>query len=227
MSRKGKALEAENTKVTLNDEVLTRSRTVKCLGVHIDDGLTWKDHVVATRRKCFGALARIRRLKDVLPVQTKKKIYNALVLPHLDYCSVVWQECSEQLRRRVEGIQNYGMRLILSKPPRTPSAELRSELRWNTLAQRRKLSRLFLVHRSINNQGPEYMNIFLSNAAAGCRATRGSNKLHLNHVSTEINRRSFKFKGAQDWNALPEDIRSVQSADTFKRLLKLYYVQNV
>ena len=34
-------------------------------------------------------------------LHTNKKIYNAIVLPHLDYCSVVWQECSLELQRKL------------------------------------------------------------------------------------------------------------------------------
>ena len=42
-------------------------------------------------------------------------------------------------------MQNYGMRLILSKPPRTPSEQLREELGWKTLEERWSRSRLKLV----------------------------------------------------------------------------------
>ena len=27
---------------------------VKCLGVAIDDGLTWKEHITLVRKKCLG-----------------------------------------------------------------------------------------------------------------------------------------------------------------------------
>ena len=53
----------------------------------------------------------------MLPAQAKKKVNNALVLPHLDYCSVVWQERTKELQQKAERVQNYGMCLILSKPP--------------------------------------------------------------------------------------------------------------
>jgi len=43
--------------------------------------------VQSVRKQCFTGLAK---LKAVLPPDTKK-VYNATVLPHLDYCSVVWQ----------------------------------------------------------------------------------------------------------------------------------------
>ena len=89
----------------------------------------------------------MRRLKDVLPVDTKTKLYNAFVLPHLDYCCVLWYECSKELQHRVDRIQNYGTRLILSKPPGTPSEGLRQKLKWTHLSKRRNMFRLVLVHR--------------------------------------------------------------------------------
>lgn len=79
-----------------------------------------------------------------MPPDIKKKIYNAMILPHLDYCSVVWQECTRDLRKKLERVQNYGKRIILAQPPRTPS-ELRGKLNWLTLERRREMSRMALV----------------------------------------------------------------------------------
>ena len=44
---------------------------MKCLGVLLDDGLTWKEQVQSVRKQCFAGLAKLRRLKDVLPPDTK------------------------------------------------------------------------------------------------------------------------------------------------------------
>ena len=98
-----------------------RNKKVNYLGVEIDDRLTWQDQVEAVRRKCFAGLAKLKRLRNVLP-SSIKKIFCALVQPHLDYRSVVWQECSLELKLRLDRVQNCGMRLILSK---TPSEGLR------------------------------------------------------------------------------------------------------
>ena len=91
------------------------------LGVWVDRGLTWRNHIEAIHRKYFGGLAKLRRLRDTLPNVTKRSI---LVLPHLDYCCVVWQECAKTLQQKVEKVQNYAMRLICSKPPRILSKGL-------------------------------------------------------------------------------------------------------
>ena len=123
----------------------------------MDDRLLWKEQITAVRRKCFCGLSKLQKLRDVLPVSTKKKLYNALVLPHVDYCSVVWQECGKVLQKKVERIQNYGMRFILSMPPRTPSNELHDRLKWMQLNQRRQMFRLNMVHRCVYQQVPAYL----------------------------------------------------------------------
>ena len=51
----------------------------------------------------------------MLPSTTKKQLYNALVLPHMEFCSVVWQECSREVRQKLERVQNYGMHRCVLK----------------------------------------------------------------------------------------------------------------
>ena len=84
---------------------------------------------------------------------TIKNIYNAIVLPHMDYCSVVWLDCSKKLCQELEKIQNYGMRILLSKPPKN-SEGLQQVWRWKTLERRRHLMRMALVHRCVTGQAP-------------------------------------------------------------------------
>ena len=50
--------------------------------------------------------------------------------------SVVWQQCTKELQQKVEQIQNYGMHVILSKPPLTASSDLRATLKWIPLTER-------------------------------------------------------------------------------------------
>ena len=193
---------------------------VRCLGVWIDDGLTWREQIEAVRKKCFMGLAKLKRLRNILPTCTKKKIYCALVQPHLDYCSVLWQECSKVLQKKLDRIQGYGMRLILSQPPRTPSAGLRKTLNWMPLGDRRELFRLGLVHQCVREQSPRCLRErFRTIGEVGRPGTQGSRNLFLPSVNTEFLRRSLTFRGAWDWNRLPVSVRELGS-EAFRRRLK-------
>ena len=124
---------------------------------------------------------------------------------------------TDELQQKLERVQNYGMRLILSQPPRTPRDGLRKVMKWMPLKKRREMFRLVLVQRCVTKQAPQCLReVFRTNGEVGYR---GCNKLFLPSVRTEYYRRSFTFKGAQGWNGLPDDMRGV-SSDVFKRRLR-------
>ena len=127
---------AEAITVKIREEI-THLNSIKYLGVVVDKDLNWKPHITEVRRKALAAIATSRRARGYLPVQTRKLLYNTLVLPHMDYCSVVWHSIGTTLSQSIESVQNYAMRVVLDKPPRTPSAPLREFLGWHTLHQRR------------------------------------------------------------------------------------------
>ena len=123
----------------------------------VDKDLKWKEQVSHVRKKCLATLSKLRRIFPALPVSTRILLYNALVLPHLDFCSSVWHHCGETLTGRIEKIQNYAMRLITSSPPRTSSDELCEKLSWMTLRGRRRFHILCKVHRCLHRHAPEYL----------------------------------------------------------------------
>ena len=98
------------------------------LGVEVDNELSWKPHIHNLHHQCMGKLAQIRKSCYHLPCKARKLLYLTFVLPQLDYCSVVWGSCGTVLSNKIERIQNYAMRVILRKPPLTPSEESRKTL---------------------------------------------------------------------------------------------------
>jgi len=149
--------------------------------------------------------------------------YNALVLPYLDYCSVVWQECSQCFRQKLERVQNYGMRItgILSRPPRTHSDDLRKELNWTTLEARRKMNRLCLVYKCVRSQVPATLS---SRFEANKGRTKGSMHLCQREANTNFFKNSFTFKGTQDWNNLTKECRLLTSMCLFKNILRSLFL---
>ena len=180
LNRKGKQSIADSVQVSVDDSMLQKQDCVKYLGVSIDKDLSWKTHIEQIRAQCMAKLAAIRRAGSYLPCHVRKFLYQSFVLPHLDYCSVVWNSCSTTLSDRVERVQNYVLRIILRKPPRTSSEALRQTLCWTTLKRRRHNATVCQVHRCVNKEGPSYLNSkFVTNSTLNCACTRGFNKLHL------------------------------------------------
>ena len=125
-------------------------------------------------------LAAIRRNNAFLPIDLR--LYKALVLPHLDYCSVLWHECGSVVTQKIERIQNYAFRIITSSPSRTPSDDFRRQLNWQTLQFRSVNFRWSLVHKCILGLTPTYeVSKFQQNKSLGYCWTRGYNHIRVNN----------------------------------------------
>ena len=179
LSRRAARLRAEQINFEINGTTIPKQECIKYLGVTIDNDLSWKSQVQNVRRRMLAAIASIRRVSPYLPLATKRMLYNALALPHADYCSVAWHSCNSSLSQSLERVQNLGMRVILAKPPRTPSAPLRKQLGWTTLHMRCHNSLLCQVHRCVPNHAPTYLcQKFVKNSRT-YSSTRGADKRHL------------------------------------------------
>ena len=62
---------------------------MKYLGVCIDQHLTWKCHVECVLRRVRGKLYSINHLKSLTDNVTKI-LYQAQILPIIDYYDIVW-----------------------------------------------------------------------------------------------------------------------------------------
>jgi hypothetical protein len=73
--------------VNVNGVTVNKSNSIKYLGVHLDEGISLKQHVA---KKCSIAMANLMRIKLIrkyLNIEAAKTVVSALVLSHLDYAN--------------------------------------------------------------------------------------------------------------------------------------------
>ena len=71
-------------------ERIGRVEGARFLGVWIDEGLRWTGQIGQVRAKVGQLLGVIGRASAVLGGRALLSLYNGLVLPHLQYCLMVW-----------------------------------------------------------------------------------------------------------------------------------------
>ena len=75
----------------------------KYLGIWLDPSLTWSsntDKLVSKVNKRVGLLRR-----NVLPQRTLNLLYKSLIVPHLDYCNVVWGNTCKTFLSKLDKLQ--------------------------------------------------------------------------------------------------------------------------
>ena len=78
--------------VIFRNTSLLRYRSFKCLGVEIDEHLSWEVHVNAICKKISAGIGVLKRTKPFVH-ETLHTIYKALIQPYFDYCSPLWDNC--------------------------------------------------------------------------------------------------------------------------------------
>ena len=209
--------------VQIDDDPIPFVTKTKLLGVHLDNNLTWQDHIKHIHNKIVKNLYLLKQIKDYLSIKDRKLFYNSYILPHLDYCSVIWGNCSNYLLIDLLKLQKKAARLILNRDYTTPSSELFKELNWMPVQDRIAYNRSVQVFKCTYGPCPEQLqNLFTPTSTVHSHLTRSTinNNLHIgpNHI------KSFSHLGAVTWNKLSPTLRESTNSLAFKnKYIKQYF----
>ena len=203
----------------LNKQPLEIVTNEKLLGVLVDQHLTWKYQVEKTIKKCNSMLYLLLRIKFFLDIHSRKLFYNAYILPHLDYCSTIWGNCSDHLKNELIKIQKRAARIILDRPVDSPSADLFKQLKWMTFPERVDYKKAICIFKSLQSDNikcPSYiLNKFQFVNDTRLRSSH-QKLLKVPKPNMEFYRNSLNYSGPKLWNDIPLDIRSCRSEKQFK-----------
>ena len=118
----------EQLDISISGIEIKRVKSFKCLGLELDEGLTWESHVSAIISKVSKVIGVLRRLKSLLPLSALVLIYNSLIQPHFDYCSVIWDNLAGGLGQKLQRMQNRAARIITGSDYYTRSSEILGSL---------------------------------------------------------------------------------------------------
>ncbi len=85
----------------------------------IDSNLKWDDQLNAIIPKSSSKIGILRSLRKIVPIETLKLIYNAIVQPHYDYSDTVYDSASKTNKDRLQKLQTRACRLITGSGPPT------------------------------------------------------------------------------------------------------------
>ena len=197
---------------------IERARSYKCLGLKLDESLTWEHHVFTIISKVSKVIGVLRRLKSLLLQSTLVMIYSTLAQPYFDYCSIVWDSLGKGLGQRLQRLQNRAARIITESDYNTRSSDILTSLNWTNLETRRTQQFKTFMYKTVNNMVPSYLSRkFTPWSMTHEHSLRGSNhKLFLPRPLTESLKKSFSYRGATLWNDIPVELTRAQSLAEFK-----------
>lgn len=140
-SRQKLAALGDSITLSVNGISLSQVRSVKSLGVNIDENLTWENHVESIRLKVSRNIATLRRLKPILTQKNLVSLYRAIIEPYFIYCSIVWDSLRQTLDKSLQILQNRAARVITGAHFSTSSSKLLKELGWMNIQEMRYINK--------------------------------------------------------------------------------------
>ena len=206
--------------VKLGDSTIKRVNKSKTLGVIVDEHLSWNDQIQSIVSKSSKGIGMIRRIKKFVPQSTLLKVYNAIVLSHFDYCSLVWDNCSDYLLNKLQKLQNRAARVITGRTYETRSKDVLKELNWQPLSERLNRNKCIFMHKIKNNVMPQsVIEMFKIKENQVYQLCSNNINFSLGEPITNFMKKSISYSAASLWNSLPSLAKEQNSLSKFKSIL--------
>ena len=143
--------------MSCNGKLLECVTTAKILGVHMDEHLTWADHVTVLLSSCYVTLAALQKLRNLAPHHVRKQLVESLVMSKMDYRCVVSYPLPEYQMKRLQRVQTTRAGYVLGWYAVLQDLQ---KLKWLPIIKSRDLALLKITHKVLyNDVWPVYLRL--------------------------------------------------------------------
>ena len=197
-----------------------RTKSIKYLGITLDEFLNWNEHVASTIKSLNSLFSVFYNIRRYLTIEHKRVIYYAMIYSRIKYGICAYGFAKKENMDKVQILQNKLLKVILEKDRRTPTNELHNTL---DILQ---VKDIFLqeistfvcnyLHGNLPEGFSEYFLIMNHP-----HDTRGnSNSLVTPLYSTNLGQKTVKFLGSTTWNELSPELKGISNPKAFRKAFK-------
>ena len=186
------------------------------LGVTLDSQMNYAKHISKLIANVSVKLKQLRRMRSFLNVKAAKLVYKNMILPVIEYGDIFLTGASVANKKKLQVLQNRGLRCALSAHDMTSTDELHDEIGLLRLKYRREVHLLNYMFDQSRNE------VNLRTVRKTGAVTRSCKKklLKIKRPRTERFKKSMSYQGPKKWNLLPESLQLTDSRTDFKSRIK-------
>ena len=205
--------------VLCGNAVVKRVRSVKYLGVTLDQCLNFREHATEILKKANGKLRFLYRCASSLRGKYRRLLCSALISSSLEYCSSAWYpSLLEESRRALGTMQRKMVRYVGCMGPREHVGDVDIwALGWMPFPKRVQFYEAMHVFRVRRSQAPSYISenfrLVSSIHSHGLRQSGYNYSL----AGSRFPPQSFTRNAISFWNSLPIQLKSTESRNVFRK----------
>ena len=210
-----------------NNTPLKEVKEHKHLGMILTDKLKWSSHIDCIINSLSKLYDVFLKLKYKLNRRTLETIYVSFVRPKLEYGGILFDDCTDMDKIRLENVQLNFARCVTGAKRGTSHNLIYEEISWQPLSERRKENKLKFMQKIVHKSAPEYLSDLLPQPIQD-----NPYNLRRNQDIRQFHFRTSKFQNSlfpdciKLWNELPADVRSIPEKDLFKEKISKSFKRN-
>ena len=197
-------------------------KSVKYLGVILDEKVTWSEHIDDLSKRLSSAAGIFSKLRYYINTKTMIEMYHSLFNSKLQYAILCWGSASATKISKLQVLQNKAIRNMNKAP------------RYYRLDNLYLNQRILKVHDLYNLEVAKFMHSHFHGLLPICFSTffvesRYLHRYNTRHSSlrnynvtnfrTSKGQKSIQFLGPSIWNSVPYDMRNLSKIN-FKIRMK-------
>ncbi|XP_046750069.1 uncharacterized protein LOC124413491 [Diprion similis] len=214
--------------IAINGVAIPYVNEAKNLGVVMCSNLSWSRHVSTISRRVHYTLHKIKYHRNALSRELKAKLVTTLIFPLLDYCCLVYNDVTDELKTKLQRLINTSVRFVFNLRRDEHITPYRLRLGWLSAENRRLYFLGITVFKILESEVPTYISELFLRPAEGLRQSerRALPTFHVPIHRTATYRNSFHLLAAYFWHSLPLTIKSSPTLQVLKSRLFAHLLES-
>ena len=209
------AKHTDEVTMEIGHTIIKGEKSVKLLGINIDNKLDFKEHVTNLCKKASNKLQALARIASFIDTTKLRCLMKAFIESQFSYCPLIWMFDSRTLNNRINRIHERALRIAYRDYVSSFENLLQQD---NSLTiHERNLQKLAIeMFKTKNNLSPPFMKkVFrVSDISMNLRSNPCFKTCNVRsvHYGTE----TVHFRGPQIWSLIPDNIKNLNTLSEFK-----------
>ena len=209
----------DDVSVVIDGKTIKGEKSIKLLGINIDNKLDFNDHVSNLCKKVSLKLHALTRISHFMSTDKLRIIMKAFIESQFGYCPLVWMFHSRALNNKINKLHERALKLVY-KDPLLSFQELLDKDN-SVRIHHRNLQKLATeMYKLNNNISPTLLKNILPEKD-NIHNLRSNNPFQTFNIRTVgYGMETIAFRGPKTWAIVPTEIKQAVSLIEFKTKIK-------
>lgn len=209
---RGKSIPETNEVLNIAGDSLEIVSNTTFLGLHLNEHLNWKNHMIDLQTNIRQKLAIVSKVKKQLHYTALLKIYHSLINGKVKYCISSWCFGNKTVRNTLQRTCNNFFRMIFGLRWTQSVVPLFYLYKIPTITHLLVRELANIMHKYHSGTLPSSLCSFFTKTTLNVR-TRSGSEVSRSSFKNTLSQQAISFRAIQVWNMIPNHIKFKENTD--------------